>query len=162
MPRSALYERKALNALHTDMVDLRRFAPLLQKNATLDNTSRVIVTASIAGLGVGSLGDNGTYGYSASKAAVIHLTRNLAVELGPRHIMCNAIAPGFFPSKMASGLMEMQGGAEAMAAMNPNMRLGMPEDIAGAVVYLASRAGGHCNGACITLDGGALWGKGRL
>ena len=95
-------------------------------------------------------------------AAAIHLTRNLAVELGPRHILCNSIAPGFFPSKMASGLMSLHGGEAQMAKQNPNGRLGRPEDIAGAVVYLASRASSHVNGACITLDGGALWGKGRL
>ncbi len=135
---------------------------MLQKNATLEDPSRIIVTASIAGLGVGSLGENATFGYSASKAAAIHLTRNLAVELGPRHILCNSIAPGFFPSKMASGLMNLQGGEAAMAKQNPNGRLGRPEDIAGTVVYLASRAASHCNGALITLDGGALWGKGRL
>lgn len=100
--------------------------------------------------------------FTISTAAVIHLTRNLAVELGPRHVLCNSIAPGFFPSKMASGLVDVYGGPELLAKQNPNLRLGAPEDIAGAVVYLASRAGGHCNGACITLDGGALWGKGRL
>lgn len=99
---------------------------------------------------------------SSSIAAAIHLTRNLAVELGPRHILCNSIAPGFFPSKMASGLMDIHGGVEVMAKQNPNGRLGRPEDIAGAVVYLASRAASHVNGACITLDGGGLWGKGRL
>lgn len=135
---------------------------MLQKNATIEDPSRVLVTASIAGLGVGSLGENATFGYSASKAAAIHLTRNLAVELGPRHILCNSIAPGFFPSKMPSGLMDLQGGEAAMAKQNPNGRLGRPEDIAGTVVYLASRAASHCNGALITLDGGALWGKGRL
>jgi NAD(P)-dependent dehydrogenase (short-subunit alcohol dehydrogenase family) len=140
----------------------RRFAPLLQKNAILEDPSRVIVTASVAGLGVGSLGENATFGYSASKAAAIHLTRNLAVELGPRHILCNSIAPGFFPSKMASGLMDLQGGADKMAQANPNGRLGRPEDIAGAVVYLASRAASHVNGANITLDGGALWGRIKL
>ena len=84
------------------------------------------------------------------------------MELGPRHILCNSIAPGFFPSKMASGLMEMQGGVDEIAKANPNGRLGRPEDIAGTVVYLASRAGSHCNGACVTLDGGGLWAKGRL
>lgn len=135
---------------------------MLEKNATLEDPSRVIVTASIAGLGVGALGENATFGYSASKAAVIHLIRNLAVELGPRNILCNSIAPGFFPSKMASGIMKLQGGAAAMAKQNPNGRLGRPEDIAGTVVYLASRAGSHCNGAVITLDGGALWARGRL
>jgi len=92
-----------------------RFAPLLQKNATLEEPSRVIVTGSVAGLAVGSLGKHATFGYSASKAAVIHLSRNLAVELGPRNIRVNAIAPGFFPSKMASGLIEMSGGEKKLA-----------------------------------------------
>lgn len=96
------------------------------------------------------------------QAAVIHLTRNLAVELGPRHILCNSIAPGFFPSKMASGLLEMTGGVEEMGKLNPNGRLGRPEDIAGTVVYLASRAASHVSGSCIVLDGGGLWAKGRL
>jgi NAD(P)-dependent dehydrogenase (short-subunit alcohol dehydrogenase family) len=71
------------------------FAPLLQKKGTIEDPSRVIITASVAGIGVGTLGKNATFGYSASKAAVIHLTKNLAVELGPRHILVNAIAPGF-------------------------------------------------------------------
>lgn len=141
---------------------IRLFAPLLQKNATLEDPSRVIVTASVAGLGVGSLGENATFGYSASKAAAIHLTRNLAVELGPRHILCNSISPGFFPSKMASGLMDIHGGVDVMAKQNPNGRLGRPEDIAGAVVYLSSRASTHINGHNIVLDGGGLWSKGRL
>ena len=99
---------------------------------------------------------------SSSTAAAIHLARNLAVDLGPRHILVNSIAPGFFPSKMASGLMALHGGEEELAKMNPNGRLGKPEDLAAAVVYLASRAGGHVNGGVITLDGGGLWAKGRL
>ena len=63
---------------------------------------------------------------------------------------------------MASGVIEMQGGEQAMAKSNPNGRLGRPEDIAGTVVYLASRAGSHVNGACVALDGGGLWARGRL
>ena len=63
---------------------------------------------------------------------------------------------------MASGLMELQGGEEAMAKLNPNGRLGVPEDIAGTVVYLCSRAASHLNAANITIDGGALWARGRL
>jgi len=65
---------------------VRECAPLLGKRGTIADPSRVLITASVAGLGVGSLGENGTYGYSASKAAAIHLGRNLAVELGPRHM----------------------------------------------------------------------------
>ena len=141
---------------------IRLFAPLLQRGATSEDPSRVIITASVAGLGVSTLGEHGTYGYSASKAAVIHLGRNLALELGPRHITVNSIAPGFFPSKMANGLLELTGGADAAAKKNPLGRLGRPEDIAGAVVYLASRAGAHVNGEVIAIDGGAMWDRGEL
>jgi len=141
---------------------IRLFAPLLQKKATIDDPSRVIITASVAGIGIGSLGKNATFGYSASKAAVIHLTKNLAVELGPRHILTNAIAPGFFPSKMASELIKLTGGVEGLAAKNPSKRLGKPEDIAGLVVFLSSRASSHINGATITVDGGEVWARGGM
>ena len=63
---------------------------------------------------------------------------------------------------MASGVIEMQGGEATLAKEIPNGRLGRAEDIAGTVVYLASRASSHVNGACITLDGGSLWAKGKL
>ncbi|KAF7879156.1 hypothetical protein EAF04_000355 [Stromatinia cepivora] len=139
---------------------VRLFAPLLQKTATLEDPSRVIVTASVAGLAVASPSPNSAIGYSTSKAAAIHLTRNLAIELGPRHILCNSISPGFFPSKMANTLMEMKGGVQKLAKANPNGRLGRPEDIAGAVVYLASRAGSHVNGANLVLDGGDVLSRG--
>lgn len=133
-----------------------RFAPLLRRNASLTSPSRVIITASIAGMGVGTLGANATFGYSASKAAALHLARNLALELGPQGILVNSIAPGFFPTKMASGLMELSGGVEKLAKASPNRRLGTPEDIAGAVVFLCSRAGGHVNGGNVVLDGGSV------
>ena len=139
-----------------------RFAPLLQKEGTVEDPSRVIITASVAGIGVGSLGKNATFGYSASKAAVIHLTKNLAVELGPRHILVNAIAPGFFPSKMASELINLSGGVKAMEDKNPSKRLGKPEDIAGLVVFLSSRASAHINGATVTVDGGEVWARGGM
>ncbi|KAH8908944.1 NAD(P)-binding protein [Coniochaeta sp. PMI_546] len=141
---------------------IRLFTPLLEKRGTVEDPSRVIITASVAGLGVGTLGKQGTYGYSASKAAVIHLGRNLAVELGPRHIAVNSICPGFFPSKMANGLLELSGGKDAIAQGNPLKKLGRPEDIAGAVVYLSSRAASHVNGAALEIDGGALWVSGEL
>ncbi|KAF1343869.1 gluconate 5-dehydrogenase [Delphinella strobiligena] len=141
---------------------IQQFAPLLQKTASLEDPSRVIVTASVAGIGIGALGDNATPGYSASKAAALHLARNLAVELGPRGILVNSIAPGFFPTKMANGLMELTGGTKALAEANPNKRLGKPEDIAGTVVYLCSRASSHLNGAHIVIDGGSVLGRSKL
>lgn len=100
--------------------------------------------------------------YSASKAAVIHLMRHLAVDLASRNILCNAIAPGFFPSRMANGLIEAMGGVEQMEKANPNGRVGRAEDIAGTVVYLCSRASAHANGAVVTLDGGKMWARSEL
>ncbi|KAF1983980.1 gluconate 5-dehydrogenase [Aulographum hederae CBS 113979] len=141
---------------------IERFAPLLLKNASLANPSRVLVTGSVAGIGVGSLGKQATFAYSASKSAVLHLARNLAVELGPKGVLVNGIAPGFFPSKMANELMKQAGGTDALSKSIPNQRLGLPEDIAGTVVYLCSRAAGHVNGGTIVLNGGGEWGKTKL
>lgn len=141
---------------------VRLLAPLLRAGASREDPARVVITSSTAGLGVGTLGPHATFGYSASKAAVLHLGRNLALELGPRHITVNSICPGFFPTKMSEGLLEMAGGAGKIAAGNPMGRLGRPEDIAGVVVYLCSRAGSHVNGEAIAIDGGALWQRGEL
>ncbi|CAG5149076.1 uncharacterized protein ALTATR162_LOCUS2293 [Alternaria atra] len=141
---------------------IQKFTPLLTKSASIQDPSRVIVTGSVAGIGTGSLGETGAWSYAASKAAVLHLARNLAVELGPKHILVNGIAPGFFMSKMAGVLMERAGGEEALGKSNPNGRVGKPEDIAAAVVYLSSRAGGHVNGDTIVLDGGKIHGSNKL
>lgn len=99
--------------------------------------------------------DLGRLQYAASKAAAHHLARNLAVELGPRRITTNAVAPGFFPSKLANGLIGLLGGEQEMGASNPRGRLGRPEDLEGTIVYLCSRAGAYVNGAVLPLDGGA-------
>ncbi|RAO66352.1 uncharacterized protein BHQ10_002364 [Talaromyces amestolkiae] len=141
---------------------IQKFTPLLEKRATLEDPSRVIITASVAGIGIGTVGPHGTYAYSASKAAAISLAKTLAVELGPRHILTNAVAPGFYPSKMANGLMELAGGVKTLAAQSPNGRVGHPEDIAGLVVFLSSRAALHINGSIITTDGGRLLGDNKL
>lgn len=116
---------------------------MLTKNATREDPSRIIVVSSTAGTNVHHTGDNGTIMYSVSKAAAHHLTRNLAMELGPRNITCNTVAPGFFPSKLASGLIEILGGQKQLEEENPRKRLGEPEDIAGVMVFLCSRAGAY-------------------
>jgi NAD(P)-dependent dehydrogenase (short-subunit alcohol dehydrogenase family) len=72
-----------------------------------------------------------------------HLGKNLAIELGPRNITANIVAPGFFPSKLASGLIEKLGGTAELEDANPRKRLGEPEDIAGVMVYLCSPAGNY-------------------
>lgn len=129
---------------------IQAFAPLLAKAGKADDPSRVLVTGSVAGIRSGLSG--GTYGYLASKAAVHHLTRSLAVELGPENITVNALAPGFFPTKMSNGLLSVIG--DEMRETNPMRRLGEDRDIMGAVVYLCSRAGSYINGTVLPIDGG--------
>jgi NAD(P)-dependent dehydrogenase (short-subunit alcohol dehydrogenase family) len=93
-----------------------------------------------------------SYSYSASKAAVHHLTRVLAKRLAPNGITVNAIAPGPFESKMMAATLEAFG--DAIRAACPLGRIGEPEDMAGAAIYLASRAGAYVTGAVLPVDGG--------
>jgi gluconate 5-dehydrogenase len=91
--------------------------------------------------------------YYSSKAAALHLTRALAVEWGHYGIRVNAICPGFFPSKMASELLETI--EASVIESTPLGRLGGDTDLQGAAVYLASEASRHVTGQYIAVDGGA-------
>ena len=93
-----------------------------------------------------------TYSYSSSKAAVHMLTKVLAKELGPKRITVNAIAPGPFESKMMAATLDAFG--DAIAASAPLGRIGRPDEMAGAAVFLASRAGSYVTGAVLPVDGG--------
>ena len=132
----------------------RDLTPNLERGASEGDPARVINVGSMDGLHVQQLVGTGTFAYSASKAALHHLTRTLAVELGPRNITVNAVAPGFFASRMTAGVLERHG--PAVEAACPLGRLGRPEDMAGIAIYLASRAGAYTNGAVIPVDGGTL------
>ncbi len=149
-PDAAWDKVLALN-LKAPFLLTRACLPLLEAAATADDPARVINIGSIDGLRVPELE---TYSYSASKAGVHHLTRVLARQLGPRHITVNAIAPGPFESKMMAVTLEHFG--ETIAASSPLGRIGRPDDMAGAAVYLASRAGAYVTGAIIPVDGG-IW-----
>jgi NAD(P)-dependent dehydrogenase (short-subunit alcohol dehydrogenase family) len=109
----------------------------------------VINLASIGGIGV----EPAIGYYNVTKAAVIHLTRHLASELGPG-VRVNAIAPGLVKTDLARALWESYG--DAIASRLPLRRLGEPEDIAGAAVFLASDAAGWITGTTLVVDGGAL------
>ncbi|KAI2480124.1 3-oxoacyl- reductase [Pyrenophora tritici-repentis] len=139
----------------------RLFAPLLERAGTRQDPSRIIVVSSTAGTTVPHAGEHGTIMYSISKAAAHHLSRQLAVELGPRNITTNTVAPGFFPSKLANGLIEILGGQQTLEDSNPRKRLGEPEDIAGVMVFLCSPAGAYINGEDIAVDGGMRFASGR-
>lgn len=127
----------------------RALLPQLEAAAKPGDPARVINIGSIDGLRVPLLE---TYAYSASKAAVHHLTRVLAMQLAPRNITVNAVAPGPFESKMMAATLERF--RDAIVAACPLGRIGEPEDMAGVALYLASRAGAYVTGAVIPVDGG--------
>ena len=130
----------------------RNLARLLQAAGRPEDPARVINIGSMDGLHVNTVAGTGTYAYAASKAAVHHLTRTLAVDLASRNITVNAIAPGFFESKMTEYVL---GNFKASIENNsPLKRIGKPEEMAGLAIYLASRAGAYTNGAVIPVDGG--------
>lgn len=127
----------------------RACLPQLEAAASAADPARVINIGSIDGLRVPVLH---TYAYSASKAAVHHLTRVLAVELAARQITVNAVAPGPFESKMMAETLRNFG--DAIRASVPLGRIGEAEDMAGIAIYLASRAGAYLTGTVIPVDGG--------
>lgn len=122
--------------------------PRLREHATADDPGRIINIGSIDGLRVPVMP---TYSYSASKAALHHLTRVLAVELGP-DVTVNAIAPGPFESKMMAATLDAE--QARFEAASPLGRIGRTDDIAGATVFLASRAAAYVTGAVLPVDGG--------
>ena len=114
---------------------------------------KIINIASILGLvGGGESGRAPTLAYNTSKAGVINFTRSLAVEWAPYNINVNAIAPGFFPTKMTKGVMEMMG--DAVAERAPMKRVGGPEDLKGVAVLFASDASAFITGQVLAVDGG--------
>ncbi len=116
-------------------------------------SGRIINVASIVGLR-GSRSDVlQAAGYTASKGAVIALTRDLACQWAARGVTVNAIAPGFFPTRMTEGLIADRG--DRILSGIPLGRLGAPDDIKGAAVYLASPAGAYVTGQVLSVDGGA-------
>jgi NAD(P)-dependent dehydrogenase (short-subunit alcohol dehydrogenase family) len=128
-----------------------RALPLLRAAASPADPGRVINIGSIDGLGVPAME---TYAYSTTKAGVHMLTRHLASKLAAEHITVNAIAPGPFDSKMMAFALDNPETRAAIAASVPLGRVGEPDDMAGAAIFLASRAGRYLTGAVIPVDGG--------
>ncbi len=137
----------------------RDLAPLLAAAGSAGMPARIINIGSMDGLHVPIVQRVPTFAYSASKAALHHLTRALAVELGPRHITVNAVAPGFFASRMTRHVFERY--LADIEADCPLGRIGQPEEIVGVITYLASRAGSYTTGAVIPVDGGTSISKGH-
>ncbi|HWK41206.1 MAG TPA: SDR family oxidoreductase [Croceibacterium sp.] len=127
----------------------QQLLPCLRAAASEEEPARIINLGSIGGLHVPNWE---AHPYGASKAAVHHLTRSLAKRFGPEHIRVNAIAPGPFHSRLTDTRSEAV--RNSVATYIPAGRPGTPDDVEGAAVFLASRAGAYVNGATIPLDGG--------
>ena len=134
--------------LKTPFFLTQALAPQLRAAASKSKPAKVINIASIDGVSVNM---QETYSYAASKAGLIHLTRRMALRLIEDHIVVSAIAPGAFASDMNT-LARDQG--EEVAKRIPARRIGTDEDMAGAAIYLASRAGDYVVGATLVVDGG--------
>jgi len=125
----------------------------LRAAASAERPAKVINIASIDGLFVNPLE---TYSYQASKAALIHLTRRMAAKLIKDHVVVTAIAPGAFASDMNRAARDH---ADELAARVPSGRIGTTEDMAGAAIFLASRAGDYVVGTTIAVDGGVVYAR---
>jgi 3-oxoacyl-[acyl-carrier protein] reductase len=111
-------------------------------------TGRIINITSV----VGASGNAGQINYAAAKAGIAGLTRALAREIGSRNITVNCVAPGFIDTDMTRALTQAQ--RDALLAQIPLGRLGMPEEIAAAVAFLASRDAGYITGTTVHVNGG--------
>ncbi|MDH1473632.1 SDR family oxidoreductase [Comamonas thiooxydans] len=127
--------------------------PMLRKSAAGAQLAKVINIASIDGISVNSWE---TYSYAASKAGLIHLTKRMALRLAPERIVVSAIAPGPFASEMNKNARDH---ADEAAGRVPLGRIGEPEDMAGAAIFLASRAGDYVVGSTLVVDGGCAWAR---
>ncbi|MFT6092230.1 MAG: NAD(P)-dependent dehydrogenase (short-subunit alcohol dehydrogenase family) [Pseudohongiellaceae bacterium] len=140
-------------SLTRDCVDLLTLA------GTAEDPARVINIGSMDGIHVPVVQRVPTFAYSASKAALHHLTKVLAVDLAPKNITVNAIAPGFFESRMTDYVFEHY--LNDIEDDCPLHRVGRPQEMVGIVTYLASKAGAYTNGTVIPVDGGTSISKGR-
>ena len=143
---------KVMNVNVTGLFHLTQsLLPTLIATATPDDPARVVNVGSV--MGEAALGD-GAYSYSASKAAVLHLTKIMAKELAGHHVTVNALAPGPFVSKMTAFATADEGMRDKVGADVPLGRVGRDEDIAGCMQFLCGKGGSFLTGAVLPVSGG--------
>lgn len=137
--------------LKTPFFLTQALAPALRAAATAHGGMRPAKVINIASIDGVSVNPQETYSYAASKAGLIHLTRRMALRLAPENIMVSAIAPGAFASEMNR---DARDHADTVSQRIPSRRVGTTEDMAGAAIFLASRAGDYVVGSTLVVDGG--------
>ncbi len=149
MPLEAFQKVLNVNVIGTFLM-----SQTVGKVMTKQKYGKIINIASVAGLKGSNPEYMDTIGYNTSKGGVISFTRDLAVKWGPRGIYVNAIAPGFFPTKMTKVLLE-EGGEKILQA-TPLRKFGSENDIKGVALFLAASASDYITGETIVVDGGSL------
>lgn len=129
---------------------IKELLPLLEAGGSHGNPARIINVGSIDAF---HIPQHETYAYTSSKAALHQLTKHLAAQLASRNISANVIAPGMFPSKMMAGTLQAKG-VDKVVEPVPLKRLTSDDDMAGAALYLASKAGSYVTGVVLPVDGG--------
>jgi len=130
---------------------VRELLPLLKAAGSVEDPARVINIGSLAGAKVERLS---AYSYAASKAAIHHLSRELAAELANKNITVNTIVPGYFPTKMTAHVRGEDDELNKLLDRVPLQRLGESDDIKGACIFLSSRAANYITGTELFVDGG--------
>ncbi len=130
---------------------VQKMLPLLERGARAEAPARVVNIGSVAGMLAGT---QSAYSYMASKAAIMHLTKGLAKDLAARHITVNAIAPGFFESKMTRHYSASDEMLNFILAGIPLGRMGEPREIGALTLYLCGPAGAYTTGAVVPCGGG--------
>lgn len=150
-PMATLKDEQFRKILDNNILSNHWLIQLVAPEMTARRDGAIVIVSSVAGLhGSTMLG-----AYGISKAADFQLARNLAVELGPHNIRVNCVAPGIIKTDFARALWQNPKIAQASEAATPLRRLGEPDDVAGAVVFLCSPAGRYITGQSLVIDGGA-------
>jgi 3-oxoacyl-[acyl-carrier protein] reductase len=136
------------DVIATNLTSVFRMSKLCIKRMMKERRGRIISITSI----VGSIGNAGQANYAAAKAGILGFTKSLAKELASRNITVNAIAPGFIATDMTRVLSDAQ--RDTLTAQIPLARLGMPEDIAAAALFLASPQAAYVTGQTLHVNGG--------
>ena len=134
--------------METDLKAVFRLSRAVMRGMMKARWGRIINITSV----VGASGNPGQANYAAAKAGVVGMAKSLARELGSRNITVNCVAPGFIDTDMTRALPEEQ--KKALLAQIPLGRLGVPQDVAAAVAYLASPAAAYVTGAVLHVNGG--------